>query len=133
MPLLLGLLLPLLVGAYGTWMGLDRDRSFYPVIMIVIAALYALFALLGGSGHALAVDAALGALFILVVSVGFKHSLWWVVAALAAHGLMELFHSALVDNPGVPAWWPPFCSAYDLVAAGYLAVLIRKGRVSARS
>lgn len=130
MPLLIGVLLALAVGAYGTWMGMDRERSFYPVIMIVIAALYSLFALIGGSTHALALDALIGAGFILVTSVGYRRSLTWVVAALAAHGLMDFVHGALVPNPGVPTWWPPFCAAYDLVAAAYLAVLLRRGRVA---
>jgi hypothetical protein len=34
-----------------------------------------------------------------------------------------VFHGQLIANPGVPAWWPAFCSAYDGVAAGYLAYL----------
>ncbi len=131
MPLFIGILLALAVGAYGTWMGMDRERSFYPVIMVVIAALYSLFALIGRSTHALALDALLGAVFILAASVGYKRSLHWVVAALAGHGVMDFFHGSLVSNPGVPAWWPAFCAAYDLVAAGYLAVLLRRGHVSA--
>jgi hypothetical protein len=131
MPWLIGILLALAVGAYGTWMGLDRERSFYPVIMIVIAALYALFALIGGSPRALVGDGLIGTGFILAASLGFTRSLWWAVAALAAHGVMDLFHGALVANPGVPPWWPAFCSAYDVVAAGYLAGLILKGRLRA--
>lgn len=132
MPLLIGLLLALAVGAYGTWMGMDRDRSFYPVIMIVIAALYPLFALVGQSPEALSRDAAIGALFMGAASLGFKRSLWWAVAALAAHGIMDAFHGALVANPGVPAWWPAFCATYDVVAAGYLAALLLRGRLQAR-
>lgn len=131
MPWLIGVLLALTVGAFGTWVGMDRERSFYPVIMIVIAALYALFALVGQSTQALARDALLGAVFILAATLGFKRSLWWAVAALAAHGLMDLVHGALVANPGVPTWWPPFCAAYDVVAAGYLAGLLLGGRLQA--
>jgi hypothetical protein len=56
--------------------------------------------------------------------IGFKGSLWLVVAALAAHGIQDLFHRELIDNPGVPVWWPAFCSAYDVVAAGYLSFLL---------
>jgi hypothetical protein len=131
MPLLIGVLLALAVGAFGSWMGMDRDRSFYPVIMIVIAGLYSLFALIGHSTHALVMDALIGSVFILAASFGFKRSLWIVVAALAGHGLMDLFHGALVANPGVPAFWPAFCMAYDVVAAAYLAGLILGGRMRA--
>lgn len=33
---------------FGTVVGFDRSRAFYPVVMIVIASYYALFALMGG-------------------------------------------------------------------------------------
>ncbi|HTO73832.1 MAG TPA: hypothetical protein VMJ30_08430 [Gemmatimonadales bacterium] len=39
--------------------------------------------------------------------------------------------SRIIENPGVPAYWPAICGSYDLVAAGYLAWLIRSGRVRA--
>jgi hypothetical protein len=31
----------------------------------------------------------------------------------------------LIQNPGVPAWWPGFCLTYDIAAAGYLAWILR--------
>lgn len=110
---------------------MDRDRSFYPVIMIVIAGFYPLFALTGHSTHALMMDGLIGAGFILITTIGYKRSLWAVVAALAGHGIMDLCHGAIVANPGVPAFWPPFCMAYDVVAAAYLAGLILSGRLRA--
>jgi len=33
---------------------------------------------------------------------------------------LDAFHDRITTNPGVPAWWPAFCLAYDGVAAGYL-------------
>jgi hypothetical protein len=47
-----------------------------------------------------------------------------VAAALALHGVFDLVHGSLIANPGVPLWWPAFCSTYDVAAAGYLAWLI---------
>lgn len=130
-PLLVGTLLALAVGVFATALGLDRDRAFYPVVMIVIAALYSLFALIGNSVPALLADGAVGLAFIVAASVGFKRSLWIVAAALAAHGCMDAVHGHIVANPGVPPWWPAFCAAYDVVAAAYLALLIRTGRAVA--
>ena len=63
--------------------------------------------------------------------IGFKRNLWIVASALVAHGIFDLVHAGLITNPGVPIWWPEFCSAYDIVAGVYLAVLLRNGRVSA--
>jgi hypothetical protein len=116
---------------FGTLVGLDRDRAFYPTIAIVIASLYALFAAIGGSIPALVTDSIVGAGFVALAVVGFRSSQWLVVAALAGHGVLDLVHGALISNPGVPHWWPGFCSGYDVVAAGYLAWLITRRRTTA--
>jgi hypothetical protein len=129
--LLVGTLLAFSVGLLGTGSGLDRDRAFYPVVTIVIASLYALFAVMGASTHALVVESLVGAVFVAVAVTGFKRSLWFVVVALAAHGVFDLTHAAAISNPGVPSWWPEFCLAYDVTAAAYLAWLLKTKRVRA--
>ena len=134
MPYIIGLVAALAVGVYATALRLDRDRAFYPTVMIVIAFYYVLFAVMGGSSRALVVDSLIAGVFVLAASLGFRSSLWLVVVALAAHGMMDFFHARLVDNPGVPAWWPAWCGAYDVAAAGYLAWrLARAGATSATS
>ena len=130
MALLFGLFLALAVGTFATAIRLDRDRAFYPTVMIVIAAYYFLFAVMGASRDALLLELLVGAGFIAAAAIGFRKSLWIVAIALAAHGLLDFFHGALIDNPGVPAWWPAFCAAYDVTAAGYLGWLLKSGRVS---
>ena len=127
--LLVGAVLALAVGLMATFTGLDRDRAFYPTVMIVIAFLYCLFAVLGGSTRALLVEALLGTAFASAALAGFRQSLWMVAGALVAHGLFDAIHGRLIDNPGVPSFWPEFCGAYDVVAGAYLAWLLRSGRV----
>ena len=129
--LLVGALLAFLVGMFATVTGLDRDRAFYPTVTIVIASLYALFAVIGASTRALVLESLVGAVFIAVAVSGFRSSLWLVVAALGAHGVFDLGHGRLLSNPGVPSWWPEFCLTYDVVAAGYLAWLLWSGRIRA--
>lgn len=131
MALIVGAVLALLVGLFATGVGLDRDRAFYPVVAIVIASLYALFAVMGASTHALVLESLAGAVFIALAVAGFKWSLWVVAVALAAHGIFDFVHAAIISNPGVPDWWPGFCLAYDVVAAGYLAGLLKSKRVRA--
>lgn len=126
MALTIGAMLALMVGAMATVVGLDRDRATYPVAMLVIAFLYVLFAAMGASPGTIAIEAALGAGFAAAAIVGFRSSLWIVVAALAGHGVFDFFHGSIVHNPGVPHWWAEFCGAYDVVAAGYLAWLLRR-------
>lgn len=129
---IVGAVLAFCFGLFGSLVRLDRERAFYPTIMIVIALLYALFAAIGGSLEALALEAVPISLFILAAVLGFKRSLWLVVAALIGHGLFDAVHGHVISNPGVPAWWPAFCSAYDIVAGLYLAWLLKRARVSAR-
>jgi hypothetical protein len=128
MALLIGLLLASTVGFFATGVGLDRDRAFYPVVMIVIASLYALFAVMGESTDALVRESLAGAAFVVLAVIGFRWSLWVVVAALAGHGVFDFTHAFLISNPGVPQWWPEFCLAYDATAAAYLTWLLKSGR-----
>lgn len=112
---------------------LDRDRAFYPTVMIVIASYYALFAVMGGAADVLAMEAIPIAVFVAVSLWGFRHSLWLVVAALVGHGVFDSLHGRLIPNPGVPAWWPHFCLAFDVVAGLYLAWLLKSHRRPARA
>jgi hypothetical protein len=121
MAYLIGIVLALAISAYATALGLDRDRAFYPTVLVVIASYYVLFAAMGGSGRVMIVESLLMAVFVVAASLGFRRSLWLVVAGLAAHGVLDLFHAHLVANSGMPAWWPAFCLTYDLTAASYLA------------
>src|SRR5688500_1526933 len=102
--LMVGVLLGIAVALFGTGVGLDRDRAFYPVVTIVDASSYALFAVMGASTQTLIVESLVGAVFIAAAVAGFKSSLWIVFAALAAHGLSDFGHTAVIPNPGVPAW-----------------------------
>ena len=131
MAFLVGALLAFAVGLFATVVGLDRDRSFYPTVTIVIAFIYVLFAAMAASTNALVLESAVGAVFLVAAVSGFRSSLWVVALALAAHGVFDFVHSRVISNPGVPAWWPPFCLAYDVTAAAYLAWMLRTGRIRA--
>ncbi|MEO8361873.1 MAG: hypothetical protein ABI672_17700 [Vicinamibacteria bacterium] len=122
---LIGIVLALLVAAFARLTGFDRDRSFYPTVLIVIASIYVLFAVMGGSTRALAVETMIMTAFATAAVAGFKGSPWLVVAGLAAHGVMDFFHAGIVNNPGVPEYWPGFCGAYDIAAAAALAWIIK--------
>ena len=127
MEILIGALLALGVGGLSTLVGFDRDRAFYPVVLVVIASYYGLFAVMAGGG-ALWPEAIGLAAFTAVAVIGFRTSLWLVAAALLAHGVFDLVHPHMIDNPGVPRWWPAFCLAFDAAAAGYLAVRLLQER-----
>jgi len=129
--IVVGFVLALGVGGMCTLCGLDRDRALYPAVMIVIAMYYVLFALIGGSTQVLIVESAVAIGFVGLALVGFRFTLWLVVVALAAHGVFDWVHPHIYANRGVPAWWPSFCIAYDVVAAAYLAWLLASKKVRA--
>ncbi len=128
MDILIGIGLALAISLLARIVGFDRERVFYPVVMIVIASYYGLFAVMGNSQQAFIAEAVPMTAFMLAAIIGFRKNLWIVVAALAGHGVFDFFHGGLISNPGVPAWWPTFCGAYDIVAALFLAFLLKRGQ-----
>ncbi len=104
--------------------GFDRDRAFYPTVLIVVASYYILFATMGVSAGALRAESIVAVVFLLAAVFGFKKNLWLVAAGLIGHGVFDYFHHQLIQNSGVPLWWPGFCLAYDVVAGAGLAVLL---------
>lgn len=116
-----GVALALAVALFAAKAGFDRDRAFYPTVLVVIASYYDLFAVVGGALPVLLLEIAIFVAFAAVALVGFKRNLWLVVVALIAHGAFDLGHGRLVANPGVPTWWPMFCMAFDWMAAAAFA------------
>lgn len=128
----IGVVLSLAVGCFATMIRLDRDRAFFPTVLIIVASYYVLFAVIGGTSPTIIAESAVAGAFLFAATWGFKRNLWLVVAALAAHGVFDGLHGMVIANPGVPVWWPPFCLSYDLTAAAFLAwALHRNPRMSA--
>ena len=126
MPYVIGIVLSVSVASFARCVGFDRDRAFYPTVLMVIASYYVLFAAMSDSIHTVLLESVVMTVFVIAAVVGFKSSAWIVVAALAGHGIFDVVHGNVVENSGVPAWWPAFCLAYDLGAAGSLAWLLQR-------
>jgi hypothetical protein len=111
------------LGACGlvTIAGFERDRAAYPIMLIVIASYYALFAVLGGDMRALALEVGVSLAFVIAAIIGFRTNLWIVVVGLIGHAALDAVHGHVVANPGVPELWPVFCGSIDAVAGLYLA------------
>jgi hypothetical protein len=126
LPYVAGVVLSIGVALFARSVGFDRDRAFYPTVLIVIASYYVLFAVMSGSVATVLLESIIMALFAVAAVAGFKGSVWIVVAALAGHGVQDAFHGHIVPNAGVPAWWPAWCLAYDVGAAGALAWILMR-------
>jgi hypothetical protein len=133
LPFVIGIVLSAGVALFARQVGLDRDRAFYPTVMIVIALYYVLFAVMSGSVQTVVIESVVMTLFAAAAVAGFKSSAWIVVVALAGHGVFDTVHGYFIENAGVPAWWPAWCFAYDVGAAVILAWLITRQRRGALS
>ena len=126
MEYLTGVGLAVVVCAFAMLTGFDRERVFYPTLTIVVAHYYILFAAMGSSTRALALESLIAGAFLALAVAGVKKNLWLIVAALAGHGVFDFFHHLFIQNPGVPVWWPGFCLAFDVLAGVFLAMLLTR-------
>jgi len=132
MEYLIGLFLSLAVAGLAITIGFDRERAFYPTVLIVIASYYVLFAVMAASGRTIVMEIAVATGFLLLAAIGYKRSLWLVAVAIVGHGVFDLVHHVVIENPGVPQWWPGFCLVFDVVFGGLLAIRLWRHRLATR-
>lgn len=89
MAYLIGAVLAAVVCAFARLAGFDRDRAFYPTLLIVIATYYVLFAVMGSSVPALTIESLVAGAFLMLAVAGFKKNLWFIAAALVGHGVFD--------------------------------------------
>jgi hypothetical protein len=130
MEYLTGTMVGLAIGAAATAIGFDRCRSFYPTVLLVIASYYLLFVAMGGPNAAIWPEILAFLLFAGAAIGGFRRNLWIVAAALIGHGAFDVVHDRLVENRGVPEWWPGFCLGFDLAFGLYLSIRLLLSRPS---
>ncbi len=129
LPFVVGVLTAVAVAALGKYTRFDQDRSFYPTVLIIIASYYILFAVMGGSRHALAWELVVAAAFSTVAIIGALHVPVLAGVGIVAHGLFDLVHHTMIEDAGVPDWWPSFCGAVDVVLGLWVIGLSRSGRL----
>jgi hypothetical protein len=102
MEYLIGLILSLGVAGSAAAIGFDRERAFYPTVLIVIASYYVLFAAMEASRRTLIIEIIVAGGFLLVAVLSFRKNFWLIVAALIGHGIFDFIHRFFIDNPSVP-------------------------------
>jgi hypothetical protein len=125
----IGIILGAVIALSTTAIGFARDRSFYPTVLIVVASYYGLFAVMSGSVRTLAAEAIPMAAFFGLAVAGFKRSGWLVAIGLFGHAIFDSFHSHVVENPGMPVWWPGFCLAIDFTLGAFLSFYLLRSEV----
>jgi len=129
METIVGITLALLFCGAAAGLGMDRERVFYPAVLIAVASYYLAFAVIDGRNEVMLSELAIAAIFIAGAVAGFKVNPWIAVVALAGHGVMDGFHHHGVHNIGVPRVWPGFCMSFDVTAAAFVAwVMLARAR-----
>lgn len=103
-----------------------EPATVYALSLALIASVYIGFAVADGRSSVIAVEICVAGIFVLLASVAVAASAWLVVIGLAGHGLKDLWQHRHHYVAGT-RWWPPFCCAVDLVAAGLIALEILRG------
>jgi hypothetical protein len=133
MEYLIGSVLGIVIGLLTSSIGMDRDRALYPATLIVIAAYYVLFAVMGGSTEAIFAEIGVGMLFVVMAVAGFRWTLWITAAGIVGHGIFDVFHGYVIHNAGVPGFWLGFCSSIDVVLGMYLAWRLSRNAIPSTS
>lgn len=125
MEYLIGIILGFVIVLGAKLTGFHRDKSFYPVLLIVIATYYVLFAAMDGSAVSLIIESTIALVFILVALLGIRYGVRLVAAGLILHGVFDFVHGQLVVNTAVPVWWPGFCASVDIVLGALVLYLTK--------
>ncbi len=72
MEYLAGIIIALVVSLFASLVGFDKERSFYPTVLVVIASYYGLFAVMGGSVQAALSESVVMAVFLGATVLGFQ-------------------------------------------------------------
>ncbi|SAL87766.1 hypothetical protein AWB68_08530 [Caballeronia choica] len=133
MEYIVGITLALLFCGAAAGLGMDRERVFYPAVLIAVASYYLAFAVIDGRREVMLSELAIAAIFVAGAVAGFRYNPWIAVVALAGHGVMDGFHHHVVHNIGVPRVWPGFCMTFDVTAAAFVALaMLARARGSER-
>jgi hypothetical protein len=99
---------------------------FHSVSLAMIAAIYMGFAFSDGRPSIVILELAVGGVFITLALLGVWASSIFIAVGLVLHGLWDLAHRPGGVGTKLPAWYPPFCAAYDFVFAGVFLALARQ-------
>lgn len=119
----IGAVLAVLIALLSRITKFDRDRSYFAVILIVIATYYVLFACM--ANEAIMAEVFVASIFSILALCGALR--WPILLGLGIfmHGIFDLVHNNFISNSGVPLWWPMFCASIDLVLGTWVIYLTK--------
>lgn len=129
MPVIIGAALAVILASFARLTKFDRDRSYYAVVLIVIATYYVLFACI--ANEAIVAEILVAAMFSILATLGGLRWPMLLGVGIFLHGVFDTMHGYIISNPGVPVWWPAFCASIDIVLGLWVIFLVATKRASA--
>ncbi|MDD9892432.1 MAG: hypothetical protein OXT49_02825 [Gammaproteobacteria bacterium] len=127
-PISAGLVCAIAIAVSGRITRFEQELSFYPTILIVIASYYVLFAVM--AKQAILEESVGLIIFSTIALIGAFKAPALVGLGIILHGAFDLLHPQLIENAGVPNWWPAFCAAVDFVLGAWVIYLARTTETS---
>ena len=117
-PLLIGLGVGFAIAILAHLTRFERDRSFYPTVLIVIASYYVLFAVM--SAESVVIELLI-AYFFSAIAIGAAVRWTSVIGwGILLHGVFDFTRNGIIGDGGAPQWWPAFCGGIDVALGLWL-------------
>jgi hypothetical protein len=100
--------------------------AFHSVCLAVIGAIYVGFAFSDGRLAIVIIELTVGTGFVVLALLGLWQAPVFLAIGLVLHAFWDLAHRPQGITTKLPAWYPPFCAAFDFVFAGVFLVLARQ-------
>ena len=105
--------------------------AFHSVALAMIGAIYLGFAFSDGRLLIVILELSVGTAFVVLALLGLWVAPVFIAIGLILHGCWDVAHRPRGITTKLPAWYPPFCAAYDFVFAGVFLLLARQLAVRA--
>lgn len=116
LPLKSGAVLGLMPLPVHIFLPAELSHQLAAITLVLIAGIYIGYAFKDGRPRSIVVELIGAAGFCAAAWLGLNGAPYFIVAALALHGLWDLAHHSLLDTE-VPRWYIPFCAVVDWVMA----------------
>ncbi len=93
-------------------------------VLLVAVLIYVLLALFSGNPVFVAIEIIGLLLFLLLIGLGYRYTLWFVVMGWILHVLWDVGLHPAQTAPYVPQWYAWLCVGFDVVMAFYMGGLL---------
>lgn len=102
----------------------DKERSFWGLALVIAAAIYVVFALVGGAHDYLPMELGGILLYGTFAWLAVRHNLLWLAAGWALHVVWDVWLHSGEASDFVPTGYAEMCIGFDVALAVYLCWVV---------